>query len=85
MKCFAEAGHGAGRGGLAELVESLEAQAMIVTRSADGMSAMTREGEYCHLPVTNTSEVFDVTGAGDTVIALITLGLVFGADRWYRL
>ena len=43
------------------------------------MSAMTCEGEYCHIEVTNTSEVFDVTGAGDTVIALITLGVAAGA------
>ena len=66
--------------GLSELLETLEAQAVIVTRSAEGMSAMTRAGEYCHIPVTNTSEVFDVTGAGDTVIALMTLAVAAGAD-----
>lgn len=66
--------------GMGELVRELEAQAVIVTRSAEGMSVMTRTGEYCHIPVTNTSEVFDVTGAGDTVIALITLSLAAGAD-----
>jgi bifunctional ADP-heptose synthase (sugar kinase/adenylyltransferase) len=44
------------------------------------MSVMTRSGEYAHIPVTNTSEVFDVTGAGDTVIALVTLGAAAGAD-----
>jgi rfaE bifunctional protein kinase chain/domain len=68
------------RAGLSKLVETLEAQAVIVTRSAEGMSAMTRSGEYCHIPVSNTSEVFDVTGAGDTVIALITLAVATGAD-----
>jgi rfaE bifunctional protein kinase chain/domain len=68
------------RSGLSELVESLQAEAVIVTRSAEGMSAMTRAGDYCHIPVTNTSEVFDVTGAGDTVIALITLAVAAGAD-----
>jgi len=62
------------------LVDNLQAQAVIVTRSAEGMSTMTRAGEYCHIPVTNTSEVFDVTGAGDTVIALITLAVAVGAD-----
>ncbi len=66
--------------GMAEMVERLDAQAVIVTRSAEGMSVMTREGRYCHLPVSNTSEVFDVTGAGDTVITLITLGVAAGAD-----
>ena len=41
---------------------------------------MTRDGQYCHIPVTNSSEVFDVTGAGDTVIALVTLAVAAGAD-----
>ncbi len=66
--------------GMAELLSRLDAQAIIVTRSAEGMSAMTRSGEYYHIPVTNTSEVFDVTGAGDTVIALVTLASAAGAD-----
>jgi rfaE bifunctional protein kinase chain/domain len=66
--------------GLARLLGELEAQAVIVTRSAEGMSVATRDGDYARIPVTNTSEVFDVTGAGDTVIALVTLGLAAGAD-----
>jgi rfaE bifunctional protein kinase chain/domain len=66
--------------GLSELLDSLEADAVIVTRSAEGMSVLSRDGGYCHIPVTNTSEVFDVTGAGDTVIALVTLAVAAGAD-----
>jgi rfaE bifunctional protein kinase chain/domain len=66
--------------GLTELLGELQARAVIVTRSAEGMSVATRDGGYAHIPVTNTSEVFDVTGAGDTVIALVTLGLAAGAD-----
>jgi rfaE bifunctional protein kinase chain/domain len=66
--------------GVSELIESLGVGAVIVTRSAEGMSVMTRTGEYCHIPVTNTSEVFDVTGAGDTVIAIVTLAVAAGAD-----
>ncbi len=68
------------KAGLTELMHNLHAQAVIVTRSAEGMSAMTRAGHYYHIPVTNTSEVFDVTGAGDTVIATLTLALAAGAD-----
>jgi rfaE bifunctional protein kinase chain/domain len=68
------------RDGLSNLLKELDAQAMIVTRSAEGISVMTRSGEYYHIPVTNTSEVFDVTGAGDTVIALLTLAMAAGAD-----
>jgi rfaE bifunctional protein kinase chain/domain len=73
-------GEGEFKEGLAELLDKLEAKAVIVTRSAEGMSVLSREGGYCHIPVTNTSEVFDVTGAGDTVIALVTLGVAAGAD-----
>ncbi len=68
------------KNGLSILLRELDAQAMIITRSAEGVSVMTRGGEYCHIPVTNTSEVFDVTGAGDTVIALLTLAMAAGAD-----
>lgn len=68
------------RDGLHELLTSLDARAVIVTRSAEGMSAMMSDGGYCHIPVTNTSEVFDVTGAGDTVIALVTLAMAAGID-----
>lgn len=66
--------------GIAELLEMLEAQSVIVTRSAEGMSVMRRNGDYCHIPVTNTSEVFDVTGAGDTVIAISTMSVASGTD-----
>jgi rfaE bifunctional protein kinase chain/domain len=66
--------------GMAELLRELGAKAVIVTRSAEGMSVATQDGGYAHIPVTNTSEVFDVTGAGDTVIALVTLGVAAGAD-----
>ena len=66
--------------GMSTLIDELNVGAVIVTRSSEGMSVMTRDGEYCHIPVTNTSEVFDVTGAGDTVIAIVTLAVAAGAD-----
>ena len=66
--------------GLPELLQMLQAQAVIVTRSAEGMSVMRQGGDYCHIAVTNSSEVFDVTGAGDTVIAISTLAVASGTD-----
>ena len=36
--------------GMAGLIESLDVGAVIVTRSAEGMSVMTRTGAYCHIP-----------------------------------
>ena len=40
-------------------------------------------GKYTHIPVFNKAEVFDVTGAGDTVTALYTLALAVGAEPVY--
>ncbi|MEN9658600.1 MAG: D-glycero-beta-D-manno-heptose-7-phosphate kinase [Pseudomonadota bacterium] len=64
---------------LAEKAESLRASlhldALLVTRSEEGMTLFRPEG-VVHKP-THAHEVFDVSGAGDTVIA--TLGLMLAA------
>lgn len=53
---------------------------MLLTRGGAGM-VLFREGEMmCELPAFNRSEVFDVTGAGDTVVATMTLAMVTGAS-----
>lgn len=64
----------------AELLASLGARYIVLTRGADGLSAFERERHAEHLPAANRTEVFDVTGAGDTVIAVLTLALVAGAS-----
>jgi len=56
----------------------LELDALIVTRSEDGMSLFTA-AETRHEP-TRAREVFDVSGAGDTVIATLALMVAAGAD-----
>jgi D-beta-D-heptose 7-phosphate kinase/D-beta-D-heptose 1-phosphate adenosyltransferase len=48
--------------------------AVLVTRSERGMTLQPKEGEPLHLPAL-AREVFDVTGAGDTVIAAIAAGM----------
>lgn len=53
---------------------------LLITRGEDGMSLFSRKG-CSHLP-TFSLEVFDVTGAGDTVIAVFTLAVAAGADPW---
>lgn len=53
----------------------LDLEALLVTRSEDGMSLYTAQGAD-HIPAL-TREVYDVSGAGDTVIA--TLGVLMGA------
>lgn len=67
-----------GRGGR-RLQRALMAGAVLITRGSDGMSLVEGEGLCLHIPAANRSEVYDVTGAGDTVIATVTLALVAGA------
>jgi rfaE bifunctional protein kinase chain/domain len=61
------------------LLGQLKAKGVIVTRGKDGMSAFTKTGppQGQHIP-TFAKSVFDVTGAGDTVIATMTMGLTAG-------
>jgi D-beta-D-heptose 7-phosphate kinase/D-beta-D-heptose 1-phosphate adenosyltransferase len=51
----------------------------LVTRGSQGISAAEKNRRLFHLPAFSR-EVFDVTGAGDTVVAVLTLALVAGAD-----
>ncbi|GAB2949313.1 D-glycero-beta-D-manno-heptose-7-phosphate kinase [Aquaspirillum soli] len=59
-----------------QLRQQLALQALLVTRSEEGMSLFREAGEAVHVP-TQAREVFDVSGAGDTVIA--SLGLMLAA------
>jgi D-beta-D-heptose 7-phosphate kinase / D-beta-D-heptose 1-phosphate adenosyltransferase len=52
---------------------------LVVTRGKDGMSVIGADNLTVHLPTT-ARQVFDVSGAGDTVVAAIALGLAAGAD-----
>jgi rfaE bifunctional protein kinase chain/domain len=56
----------------------LQLDALLVTRSEDGMS-LYRADDVQHEP-THTREVFDVSGAGDTVIATLAVMLAAGAE-----
>lgn len=61
-----------------KLLDSTNSDLMLVTRGGDGMSVFERGKEYSPIPVFNKTDVFDVTGAGDTVVATFTLGLAAG-------
>jgi len=61
------------------LLERVHAKAVLITRGPDGMSLFEADGRITHLP-TVAREVYDVTGAGDTVVAVVALGLAAGAD-----
>jgi len=51
---------------------------VLITRGEHGMSMLNAEGEMTHIPTT-AREVYDVTGAGDTVIATLALSLASNA------
>lgn len=52
---------------------------MLVTRSADGMTLVAKDGDAHHLPA-ESREVFDVSGAGDTVVAAVAAMIASGAE-----
>ena len=60
------------------LLKRLKCDAVLVTRGEHGMSLFERGGRVTHIP-TVAQEVFDVTGAGDTVISTLTLAMAAGA------
>jgi D-glycero-beta-D-manno-heptose-7-phosphate kinase len=63
------------------LKQKLKVDELLVTRGAKGMALFSKDGEY-FIPAFNLSEVFDVTGAGDTVAGTYSLGLAVGASSY---
>ncbi len=61
------------------VMNKCDISAMLVSRSEQGMSLIPRHGEPIHLPV-RAPEVFDVSGAGDTVVAIFALALAAGGE-----
>ncbi len=61
------------------LLKRLKAKSILITRGPDGMSLFTEDSEPTHIP-TFAKKVYDVTGAGDTVIAVFVAATCAGAD-----
>ena len=61
------------------LIERWNAESILITRGEHGMTLVPRSGALRHFP-TVARQVFDVTGAGDTVVATCGLGLGAGAS-----
>ncbi len=59
-----------------ELLDTLDTHGIVIGRGADGVSLRGQRTPYHHFPAANPSEVFDVTGAGDTSVAVLALGIV---------
>ena len=65
------------------LLDETNAKAVLITCGADGMYVAEPRETYTKIPVFNKSEVFDVTGAGDTVTAVYSLALAAGIAPVY--
>ena len=61
------------------LMQELDFGALLVTRGEHGMSLVAADAEALHLPA-HAREVYDVTGAGDTVISVLGAALAAGAE-----
>jgi D-beta-D-heptose 7-phosphate kinase/D-beta-D-heptose 1-phosphate adenosyltransferase len=61
------------------LLEIVDCRAVLITRGEEGMALFTDDGTMTTI-ATVAREVYDVTGAGDTVIATLTLALASGAS-----
>ena len=63
-----------------ELLKRTRMKAVLVTRGSRGMSLFENGRPTVHLPIYGSDEVADVTGAGDTVIATLTLAIAAGGS-----
>lgn len=61
-----------------QLLETLEAENVLLTRGEEGMSLFESDGTITNVP-TQATNVQDVSGAGDTVISTLTMALASGA------
>jgi len=65
-----------------DLLSLTRSHHILITRGEAGMSLFDSKGSEEQIPPFNRTDVFDVTGAGDTVVAGLTLALVQGASFW---
>jgi D-beta-D-heptose 7-phosphate kinase/D-beta-D-heptose 1-phosphate adenosyltransferase len=63
-----------------QIAEYLNLDSILVTLGEQGMKLLEKNGRLTHIP-TVAQEVFDVSGAGDTVISSFTLALCAGASK----
>jgi rfaE bifunctional protein kinase chain/domain len=62
-----------------ELLRRTRSAAVLITRGSRGMALFEKERPTVHVPIFGSDQIADVTGAGDTVIATLTLALAAGA------
>jgi len=62
------------------LLQKMQLESLVITRGRDGMAAFAKRQKPVHIPIHGSDQIADVTGAGDTVIAVFTAALAAGAD-----
>jgi D-glycero-beta-D-manno-heptose-7-phosphate kinase len=62
-----------------EMLSRTAARAVLITRGSRGMALFEQDQPTAHIGIFGSDEIADVTGAGDTVIATMTLALAAGA------
>jgi rfaE bifunctional protein kinase chain/domain len=61
------------------LLKRTRMQAVLITRGSRGMALFERDKPTVHIPIFGSDQIADVTGAGDTVMATMTLAIAAGA------
>jgi D-glycero-beta-D-manno-heptose-7-phosphate kinase len=62
-----------------EVLTKTAMQAVLITRGSRGMALFVKGSPTVHIPIVGSDEIADVTGAGDTVMATMSLALAAGA------
>lgn len=63
------------------MLAKTNAESALITLGGDGMALFEKNGNFVKIPVFNKKDVFDVTGAGDTVVATYTLAMAAGFSK----
>jgi rfaE bifunctional protein kinase chain/domain len=63
------------------LMNETEAEAILITRGSKGMVLFEKGKTPCPIAIHGTTDIVDVTGAGDTVISVFTLALASGSSN----
>ncbi|MDD3013776.1 MAG: PfkB family carbohydrate kinase [Candidatus Gastranaerophilales bacterium] len=63
-----------------DLLDKTLSDMILLTRGGEGMVLFDKDGTVSSIPAFNKTDVFDVTGAGDTVVSSFTLALCAGAN-----
>ena len=63
-----------------QLLKMANLKSLLITRGSEGMMLFEENGTLTKIPAFNKTDVFDVTGAGDTVVGSLVLALCTGVD-----